>query len=235
MGAWSINFEVDGNKSFYEVLNVFKKKQGHDSSYNGHRDGYSGDFQTLDTVEDHSHKGVFNCQNKAHDYALNKSEKWSFAVAVKYKVIGETKKTTTLKTIDKKLTASNVQLKKLNAKVDAWTKKLWVKRFPVMDKKKTFKCSNCKSTINLKFVEPTMFWSKFEERVYCYKCPVCERGLILPAQLKRANQIKKEIEKVKDKIDQLVEKRASTVENLNTKAAIKSTKTKWLIVGWGAS
>jgi len=85
MGAESISFELDGKLNFSEVKQAFKDQQNIDKDRNGHRDGYSGDFQTVNTVKDHSYKEVFENFTKAFDYCINVAEKWEYVVAVKYK------------------------------------------------------------------------------------------------------------------------------------------------------
>lgn len=84
MGACSIDFELEGKKTFREVREALKGRQAEDAAENGHRDGYSGDFQTVHTVEDHSHKGTFKTFNEAFDYCLEHAEKWESVIAVKY-------------------------------------------------------------------------------------------------------------------------------------------------------
>ena len=81
MGACDISMRVDGNKTQDEVVNAFRKRQEQDRIYNGHQDGYSGDFQTVNRV-DFTDK-EFQSANDGLDYCLDHAQKWDSVVAVK--------------------------------------------------------------------------------------------------------------------------------------------------------
>lgn len=82
MSACNIEFDIpDCNKK--EVEKAFQQKQKKDREYNGHQEGYSGDFQTVHSVK--VHDKIFDSYNEAHSYCLDHAEKWDFVVAVKYK------------------------------------------------------------------------------------------------------------------------------------------------------
>lgn len=83
MGAINIDIHVDGDKSPEYIREVFKSQQAEDRFNNGHRDGYSGDFQTVDEVKISMLK--FETYDEAYDYCLDKSEKWEHVTACRYK------------------------------------------------------------------------------------------------------------------------------------------------------
>jgi len=84
MGACNIEIYLTGKQSGKEIDEAFNRQQEDDAAYNGHRDGYSGDFQTVREVQYHLTK-VFESHDLAHDYCLNNAEKWHSVVAVYYK------------------------------------------------------------------------------------------------------------------------------------------------------
>lgn len=88
MGACDIRFTLKGDASRSDVLEAFKKKQLSDAEYNGHREGYSGDFQTVHEVKFHTEfpgcPSLFPSFNDAYEYCLEKAEKWVYVVAVRY-------------------------------------------------------------------------------------------------------------------------------------------------------
>ena len=81
MGATNIDFELPATKKFSEVVEYFKTQRMLDAQRNGHQDGYSGDWQTVRAIKDHSHK-TFTDYQTAYDYALDNAEKWEYGVAV---------------------------------------------------------------------------------------------------------------------------------------------------------
>lgn len=83
MGACNIEFTTPGNYSRNDVETAFRSQKMLDSINNGHQDGYSGDFQTVDEVKFHDVE--FETYEKAHDYCLEHAKKWEYVVAVKIK------------------------------------------------------------------------------------------------------------------------------------------------------
>jgi hypothetical protein len=61
-----------------------KKRQKEDKKENGTQQGYSGDFQTVSEVIDHTHK-VFEDIGSAQEYCLSVAQKWESVVAVQFK------------------------------------------------------------------------------------------------------------------------------------------------------
>ena len=84
MGACNIDLTIKKKASIDEIRTAFRGQQELDSAYNGHQEGYSGDFQTVQGVELHKDK-VFKDYNEAYDYCLDNAEKWDYVVAVYYK------------------------------------------------------------------------------------------------------------------------------------------------------
>lgn len=83
MGACNIEFTAPGNYSRNQVVEKFREQQSCDAMYNGHQEGYSGDFQTVDEVKFHDVE--FTSYREAHDYCLKHAQKWEFVVAVRLK------------------------------------------------------------------------------------------------------------------------------------------------------
>ena len=69
MGANNIEFEIGKKATTKQIEQAFKKQRRLDKEYNGHQEGYSGDFQTVYAVAHHLSK-VFDDYNQAHDYCL---------------------------------------------------------------------------------------------------------------------------------------------------------------------
>lgn len=84
MGACNIDFNLKGKAKVDEIRTAFRNQQKEDRDYNGHRDGYSGDFQTVEGVELHQDK-TFDDYHEAYDYCLDNAQKWYSVVAVYYK------------------------------------------------------------------------------------------------------------------------------------------------------
>lgn len=84
MGATSIGFTLELKASEKEVKDAFSKQQEEDRARHGHCEGYSGDFQTVDTVQCHFNT-VMDSLAEAESYCLDNAKKWSFVVAVHFK------------------------------------------------------------------------------------------------------------------------------------------------------
>ena len=227
MGSCNVSTYVSGDKSRQDIRQHIQNLRSENRDYNGHQEGYSGDWQTIDQIN-FSDK-IFNTEEEAHEYALDNTKKWE-GMAVRYKQIKEVKPSAQLKKVQKAILALETKRLKLKENYLKFAKAAWVKRAPVLAKRKTFKCGSCKSTLNMKFVEASNSGSI---ETY-YTCPVCERGLLLPAQLKRANALRKAIAKIEEQIKAKQEKSVIIKAKLIEKIAAKTTKTGWLIVGWAA-
>lgn len=83
MGAINIDIHIDGDVSVSEVKKAFNNQRVEDSYRNGHQDGYSGDFQTVQEVKISMLK--FETYDEAYEYCLEKSEKWEYVTACRYK------------------------------------------------------------------------------------------------------------------------------------------------------
>lgn len=90
MGSSNIGFTIAGKASVEKIKKAFARRVKEDRAYNGHRDGYSGDFQTVSGVNFNHLGQVFKSYNEAQDYALDRSEKWGPAVAVYFSEKDET-------------------------------------------------------------------------------------------------------------------------------------------------
>ena len=83
MGAIDIQLKFDGNLTKAEVEQKIRERREEDRDYNGHREGYSGDWQTINNIAFFPEK-VFEDENTAIDWCDNNCEKRE-AVAVKLK------------------------------------------------------------------------------------------------------------------------------------------------------
>ena len=92
-GASDISFEIPGKADRNAINKKFSQQQKDDADYNGSRDGYSGDFQTVNKVDFNYLGKSFDDMDKAYDFALDKAKKWQTVVAL---YVTEKGKTTTL-------------------------------------------------------------------------------------------------------------------------------------------
>lgn len=206
MGAHNIEFDIpDGPRS--DVIKAFKEQRESDRDYNGHQEGYSGDFQTVSDVK--IHDKVFDSYNEAHEYCLDNAQKWDYVVAVKYKQSISNKKSLPKKILDLK--------NKIKNEIDMLQKlKTSIGEEVVNAKSKTIGCKNCDSKINRKFINKNSL-----------SCPVCRSTLLSDTNQKR---IKNKEDRIKSLQDNL-KKEESKFLNKNNKLA----KLRWLVAGWGAS
>lgn len=210
MGAHDISFELDGTKTVSEVIKAFKNQQSEDSTYNGHQDGYSGDFQTVSDVK--IVERVFDTYDQAFEFCLSKSKKWDFVTACKYKVVNQLKETKTEANLIAKAKQADNDLREFERAIDAeLTKKL--------DSTKFITCAGCKSKINTTCLKSNRFSS--------HRCPACQATFYTKTQLTK-------IAKLKEKSNVAWEKHRKYKDTLIAKAAAKSKKTNWLVAGWGA-
>lgn len=206
MGACDISFNLDGKKTFSDVLKAFKRQQEIDSEENGHAQGYSGDFQTVNRVLDHSDK-VFNSEGEAQDYCLKHATKGDSVIAVKYKVIGKVTYPKSIERLKLRLGQANEKLKAINVKLVSLSDKRIVG-------KKFVTCLSCKSRVNGGFIKES-------------KCPVCHLSFITKTERKQLEGCKKVIQDLQTKL-------TTEYSKAKEKAAAKSTQTEWLVAGWGA-
>lgn len=112
MGACDISFIIGKKANESEVNSHFEKQKAKDREYNGHQEGYSGDFQTVDRVECHFNV-VFASYRAAMDYCLEKASKWDYAIAVHFVELGSLDNKATRK-IEERLKAINAAVNKLD-------------------------------------------------------------------------------------------------------------------------
>lgn len=150
MGACDISFELDKKASITEIKDAFQRQVSEDSSTNGHRSGYSGDFQTVRGV-DFGHLGqVFPTYDDAFEYCMKHAKKWENAIAVYYASVDIKK--------NAKLTKLSKQTKVTRELLQTW-------RDVKLDKSNAFKtCTNCKSRLATKHIP----WNE---------CPLCKTDL----------------------------------------------------------
>jgi excinuclease UvrABC ATPase subunit len=182
MGACSIEFTLSGKKTRQQIERAFKKRKREDKDYNGHREGYSGDFQTVHEVKHHDK--IFNSYNDAWDYCLDNAQKWDYVISTYYLDLDVSKD------VKWKTLAQNVS--RLELKEDV--KDLKQKLFSQMKNAKSVKvtCKGCTSSINRSYLKNE-------------KCPICSHSLLsvtdqnkiakaLEANKKRLKTAKKALE-----------------------------------------
>lgn len=194
MGACDISFTLEGKKTKEEVKKRFRQQQQEDADYNGHQDGYSGDFQTVGSIK--FIDKTFNSYNEAYNFCMNNAEKWNYVVAVKYKK-GETKISSTTKKLKESLNNTQEAIQNLNSKSFKDLKQA---------KSKTIGCKHCDSKINRTYLRTI-------------QCPVCHKDLRSETIQKRlANLKSKKIvleKRLKDAHKKEVEKGAAKAKNSN--------------------
>lgn len=139
MGACDISLHLKGKRTKEQIEKAFKQQRAQDREYNGHQEGYSGDFQTVDGVDYHLDQ-VFPNEKKAMEYCLEKASKWDTVVAVYF--ISNFK-------YSKKVDKLNKKIDELNAKIrdieEENRKKIKSKKFVT--------CLRCKSRLNTHYVQ----------------------------------------------------------------------------------
>ena len=178
MGAHNIDFELKGKQDKTKVNKEFANIRGDNRSENGHREGYSGDFQTVDSVDFHLHK-TFNNYQEAYDYCMEHAEKWCTVVAVYYKNVKT--KTTKLEKMHAKIKVQQTNTMKLTEQFTEAVKNGVSKKIA---------CKNCSSSFKRGFVKYSRYGAD---------CPVCNQSLFSATQKLR-------IYKSKEKETQLLEK-----------------------------
>lgn len=206
MGACNIDFEIEGPATWSQIEKKFNDVREENQKYNGHQDGYSGDFQTVHKVKDHTHM-VFNSHNEAYDYCLDKAQKWDFVVAVRYRDTSAAKPSAKLKKLQKQWRDLENSLRDLNSQL---TTKIEIK----LKSQEFITCGNCKSRMDTRFRNRTL------------KCPICDNSFLTKTDLKKRQTLTDKIEKKKEEIQNEKKKIA---EKFSSKAKIKT-----LVAGWGA-
>ena len=207
MGAHNIEFVLEKKASWRTIENAFNEQRKADAEYNGSQDGYSGDFQTVNTVLNHTFQ-VFNSYKEAHEYCLNHAEKWTSVVAVYYR------------SIPQRLMKRTKSMDKLSVKISSLKDKLMELEKRQVKLAKFVTCEGCHSKVATKHL-----------RLRSTMCPVCGEGDFRPLWLQR------KIVKLNKDITTLGSKWASLLDKQRARALAKLTDKDicTLIAGWGAS
>ena len=161
MGACDISFTISGKASMKEVSDAFLTRQQRDREYNGHQEGYTGDFQTVNSVKCEFGK-VFTSFNEAYEYCLSNASKWEHVVAVHY--------------IDVTVEKTKLQIKLEEKIVKLKEEERMLNR---MDNKPGFiKCAHCNSRLSKKHLTYKT-------------CVLCGQSLLTRRELKKAETIDK--------------------------------------------
>ncbi len=210
MGAHNIEFDMVGAPSFSAIEKKFKEIREENRDYNGHQEGYSGDFQTVHAVKDHTHK-TFDSYNEAHKYCLDVAQKWDFVVAVRYRFLPKDgfKYSAKYEKLKTKFEALNLQLQTLENKPAKLTKAFVT-------------CEGCRSKISTKHLGEVGHRQRTT-------CPVCNEGDFRPLSVLRS------ITKVKAKIELAQKVLEALKKSEREKGLKKAGKVGTLVAGWGAS
>lgn len=179
MGAESIYFTIKGEAKRQEIQDAFERQQEENRLYNGSRDGYSGDFQTVDKVDFRLHE-TFESEREAIEYCLKHAEKWSSVVAVRFKV---------RKLYDKRdiLKRAIESFRELQASKNSLEREALSK---LTVKKGLVKCSKCTSHLKANLLRSE-------------NCPVCGGSLRLASYEKRLQKLAERMNKANDKIKKM--------------------------------
>lgn len=195
MGASDISFQLNKKATKAEISAAFTRQRDDDADENGRAGGYSGDFQTVNSVDFQLDK-IFPNESEAMDYCLDKASKWETVVAVYFNHTQPVKN----KTIDKMYAKIKILLEEYN--------KLY--SLP-LDKTKPFKTrTQCKSRLSLAHVKG-------------YHCPVCDMSLRPTALRNKINGLSTKMDVLKGKIVDIQkkeeEKQAAKATNVQTLVA----------------
>lgn len=191
MGANSIEIDINGRKTFKQIEAIFEKQRKEDRDYNGHQEGYSGDFQTVGKVKDYREQ-VYPNLSIAMDECLNHAQKWEYVVAVEYyESTSESKKVTKLR--------------------DRLNKMEYDFRVTIESEEKKFKdtqtrmttCTKCKSKLNKDYLNRS-------------SCPLCRTGLLSKTATKRILNKQNKISELKEKLQKTRDNEAKKSKNINT-------------------
>lgn len=197
MGACDIAFTIGGKASRIEIQQAFEKQREKDTIRNGHQDGYSGDFQTVDRVEYHL-DNVFTSYREAMDYCLEKSEKFVHVVAVYYIQVD----------IEASKTQRNLEKKIVKLKEEQRT----LHRF--QDNTGFVKCKHCGSRLNKK-------------HVLYKTCRLCDQSLLTRRELYKAERIAAQIKNAEYLIEKIkAEARKKAIEK-NGEKNLKTLVAGW--------
>lgn len=83
MGAQYINAFIDGQATEDEIDSWLSNQQDEDNSYNGHQEGYSGDWQTVSGIVLVKNP-LFNSLDQAEEYIQDNAVKWQNGIACYY-------------------------------------------------------------------------------------------------------------------------------------------------------
>ena len=211
MGAEYIELVFNGKISSSEVEKEIRNQANLDNEVNGHRDGYSGDWQTIHTKP--KFYGEFNSSEEASNKMSDSLEKWGCGYA--YVKISKRKNKDNLnKTTLKKIEAIEQKLLKLKDNLKMAAGSLDSLRIDgagelSLPNSEFVKCKDCSSKINLKSYIKSDF-NEFSERVKSFVkhhkrpcpeayCPVCGNKFFL-WKVNNSSSLKKKIEKTEDEI-----------------------------------
>lgn len=173
MGACDISFIIGKKATEREVKEALESQRAEDNSYNGHQEGYSGDFQTVSGVTCDFSK-VFTSYSEAKDYCLSNTEKWGDALAVHF--------------VDISVPRTKAETKIEERIVKLKDEQRTLHRFE--NQTGFVKCKHCGSRLNKKhLVHKT--------------CRLCSQPLLTNAEQRKADRLDSTINQLQEKLAQL--------------------------------
>ena len=187
MGATNIEMELKGTLDKGSILKKVSEQAAEDREYNGHQDGYSGDWQSVDDVI--CIDKVFDNFEDAYGYCNGNAEKWGPAIAVRYyKTSKSAKKSKTLIKLEDRL--ENLY----ESGSDLYKKSVEDIRGA---KSKNIGCKECGSSLSRPYLKNEI-------------CPMCKTSLF-------SETIKGRISRQKEKIKELEESIKTEKEKIEQK------------------
>ncbi len=195
MGADVVTMKFEGKATWAQITSKLAVQRKLDNEENGHRDGYSGDWQTISDrdIKDLRHK-EFSSANEAYDWCQKNVEKWE-GVVVTYKVIDRVEDTKPMQKLSQRVRENGDKLRQLK------TQPVKLAKFVT--------CECCGSKVASSHLNGRM------------RCPVCNEGDFRPLTLQRKidkldKKIKDDAAKLETMRKALVEKAAAKSKKVNT-------------------
>lgn len=176
MGGQFKEIIIDGKLTDDQIKREFKEEVSYGQSYNGHQDGYSGDFQTCSGVTNTNK--TFDSYAEAETYVQENAQKWENALAVYF--------------YDKPQSVRkySIPLQKRTNDAEKRYAELEAEFYDSIHtaKSKTIGCKKCVSSINRNYVKHA-------------ECPICGHNLMSATQIKRLQVARQKVTDLRNKRD----------------------------------
>jgi hypothetical protein len=215
MGAVDIWFISDGKMSKSEIEAKIEQKRDQDRSYNGHQEGYSGDWQTINHIAFPGN--FFKTKDEAFEYCRENCDKRS-GLAVRFKSVDEN----SIKANKKLLKAEELIKECLKLEEEIY-KKITETKASIFEEAKSSKsksigCKECGSSIN-------------RAHLKSMNCPVCQNDFTSETNKGKLAKLADKREKAAVQLNELRLKYKQIRSDLASNAAGEE---KWLVYGVAA-